>query len=206
MGKKDKRIDHYIAGSAVFARPILNHLRGLIETACPGVEETIKWGFPHFLSDGRILCSMASFKQHCSFAFWKADAMTDPQEILEKVGKTAMGHLGRITTLSELPPDHMMKAYIREAAQLIKEGTKSPPKPKAKPGEKKAMVIPDYFKKALAGNKKALKTFEGFSPTNKKEYVEWVSEAKTELTRSKRLATAVEWMSEGKIRNWKYIK
>jgi len=205
MSKKDKRIDHYIAGSAVFARPILNHLRGLIETACPEAEETIKCGFPHFIFDDRILCSMASFKQHCSFAFWKADAMTDPQEILEKVGKTAMGHLGRITTLSELPPDHMMKAYIREAAQLIKEGIKSPPKPKAK-SEKQALVIPDYFKKALSGNKKAWKTFEGFSPTNKRDYVEWVTEAKTESTRSKRLATALEWMSEGKIRNWKYVK
>jgi uncharacterized protein YdeI (YjbR/CyaY-like superfamily) len=206
MSKTDKRIDHYISDSAVFARPILNHLRSLVETACPEAEETIKWGFPHFIFDGQILCSMASFKQHCSFAFWKADAMSDPQEILEKVGKTAMGHLGRITTLSELPPDHMMKAYIREAARLVKEGIKSPPRPRANAGQKKTLVVPGYFRKALAGNKKALKTFEAFSATNKKEYVEWVSEAKTESTRNKRLATAIEWMSEGKIRNWKYVK
>jgi uncharacterized protein YdeI (YjbR/CyaY-like superfamily) len=206
MGKTDKRIDHYIAGSAVFARPILNHLRLLVQTACPEAEETIKWGFPHFMFDDRILCSMASFKQHCSFIFWQAEAMEDPQNILEKVGRTAMGHLGRITTLSELPPDHMMKAYIRESARLIQEGVKPPAKPRPKPGVKKSLAIPDYFRKALAANKKALKTFEAFSATNKKDYLEWVEEAKTEPTRNKRLSTAIEWMSEGKPRNWKYMK
>ncbi|HEY4155158.1 MAG TPA: DUF1801 domain-containing protein [Puia sp.] len=205
MSKKDKRIDGYIAASEGFARPILNHLRKLVHMVCPEVEETIKWGFPHFEYHGQILCSMASFKQHCSFAFWKGNIMADPDKILEKVGKTGMGHFGRITALSELPADEKLKTYLKEAARLNKEGTRIP-KEKSTPAEKKVLVVPDYLKKALAGNKKALRTFEAFSPSNKKEYVDWITGAKTESTRNSRLETALEWMAEGKIRNWKYVR
>jgi len=201
MGKKDKRIDAYIAKAQPFAKPILTHLRSLIHKACPDVEETMKWSFPHFDYKGNMMCSMASFKQHAAFGFWKASIMKDPKNILNN--SDAMGHLGRITSKNDLPPDNVMIQYIKEAAKLNETGVKLPSKPVK---EKKELKIPDYFMKAIAKNKKALKTFENFSYSNKKEYVEWITDAKTEDTRKKRMETSVEWMSEGKIRNWKYIK
>lgn len=202
MPKKDNRVDTYIAKSRDFAKPILKHLRGLIHKACPDVEETMKWSFPHFDYAGGTICSMASFKQHCAFGFWKASIMKDPNKILS--GKDAMGHFGQIKSINDLPSDKILIAYIKEAARLNKEGAKLPSRTKT--GQKKELIIPDYFRKALKKNKNALKTFEGFSTTNKREYVEWVTDAKTEETRNKRLSTAIEWMAEGKIRNWKYLR
>ena len=201
MGKKDKRVDAYIAKSAGFAKPILNHLRDLVHSGCPDVEETIKWGFPHFDYKG-IMASMASFKEHCAFGFWKASLMTDPENRLTGMGETAMGHFGRITRLTDLPNDKIMLRYIKEAAKLNEEGIKIARKPKST--EKKLLIVPDYFKKALNKNKIASKTFESFSYSHKKDYLEWVTEAKTEETREKRISTALEWMAEGKSRNWKY--
>jgi uncharacterized protein YdeI (YjbR/CyaY-like superfamily) len=204
MGKRDKRIDVYIANSAPFAQPILNHLRELVHAGCPDVEETMKWSMPHFDYQGEILCSMASFKKHCAFGFWKTSLLTDPDQILERVGKTAMGSFGQITDLSDLPSDRVVIKYVKEAAKLNKEGVKVEARRKA--AAKKEIRVPEYFTKALAENKKALKTFDGFSNTNKKEYVEWVAEAKTDETRNKRLETAIEWMAEGKVRHWRYVK
>jgi uncharacterized protein YdeI (YjbR/CyaY-like superfamily) len=204
MGKRDKRIDLYIANSAPFAQPVLNHLREMVHTACPGAEETIKWSFPHFEYSGEILCSMAAFKKHCTFGFWKATLMTDPDQLLQRMGKTAMGSFGQITQLSDLPSDRILIKYIKEAAKLNEEGIRVIAKAKKPPKTK--LEVPDYFTKALVKNKKAHKTFEGFSNTNKKEYVEWITEAKSEATRTKRLETAIEWMSEGKIRHWKYAR
>lgn len=203
MKNQDERIDHYIAKSAIFAQPILMHLRALIHKSCPDVVETIKWGFPHFELAGEILCSMASFKQHCSFGFWKASIMSDPHHLFQRIGKTAMGHLGQINDISALPPDSVLEQYIKEAARLNTEGIKLPAKPKS--AEKTPTHIPEDILNALAANKDALKTFENFSPSNKKEYVEWISGAKTEDTRTRRLETAIEWMAEGKIRHWKYV-
>lgn len=145
---------------------------------------------------------MAAFKQHASFGFWLESKMKDPNKILSR-GKerTGMGHLGKITSVKDFPSDKIIIAYIKEAMALIDKGEKLT---KDKP--KTALKIPTYFKTALSKNKKALNTFEGFSYSNKKEYVLWVTEAKTEETRAKRLKTAIEWMAEGKIRNWKYLK
>ncbi len=200
MGKKDPRVDAYIAKSAGFAKPVLHHLRKLIHAACPDVEETLKWGHPSFTHKG-ILCGLASFKEHCILGFWKGELIVGDNK-----GKTreAMGQFGRITRLADLPNDRVLIGYIKEAVKLNDEGIKLPPKPKSK--EKKELVIPAYFMAALKKNKKALTTFESFSYSNKKEYVEWITEAKTEATRMQRLKTAVEWMSEGKIRNWKYVR
>lgn len=202
MKNTDARIDAYISKSADFAQPVLNHLRKLVHIACPDVQETIKWGFPHFDYKGEILCSFASFKKHCVFGFWKSTLMTDSYGIMETIGRTAMGHLGRITDISELPSDKIIKEYIKEAAKLNADAIKLPSK--SKTASKKELVVPEYFMHALNKNKKALNTFEKFNYTNKKEYVEWVTEAKTEATRTKRLIEAIEWMSEGKIRHWKY--
>lgn len=207
MGTKDPRVDAYIAKSADFAKPILTHLRKLIHDNCPTVEETMKWSFPHFTykSPGernpRVLCSMASFKQHCAFGFWYADggAMSGDPKPAE-----GMGQYGKIASLADLPKDKDLIKQIKSAVKLHDAGIKPAERPRKT--EKKELVVPDYFTAALRKNKKALATFEQFSYTNKKEYVDWVTEAKSEETRKKRLETSVEWMSEGKVRQWKYLK
>ena len=198
MGKKDPQVDSYIARSADFAKPILTRIRDLVHSGCPDVEETLKWGFPHFVHKG-ILCSMAAFKNHCAFGFWKASLIPSVKE--KGKSKEAMGQLGRITSLSDLPKEKEFLRDVKQAARLNESGIKTA-RPKSK--EKKELEIPKYFSAAVAKNKKALTTFQKFSYTNKKEYVDWVTQAKTEDTRKKRLETSVLWMSEGKIRNWKY--
>jgi uncharacterized protein YdeI (YjbR/CyaY-like superfamily) len=204
MAKKDKRIDDYITKSADFAKPILKHFRELVHKTCPDVEETLKWGMPYFDYKGSMMCSMASFKQHCAIGFWKASLMKSGDTLVAKARtEEAMGHLGKITSLKDLPKDSVMVKYIKEAMALNDQGIKLP---QAKATAKKDVEVPAYFLAALKKNKSALKTFEAFSSSNKREYVLWVTEAKTEATRKSRLETAVEWMSEGKIRNWKYIK
>jgi uncharacterized protein YdeI (YjbR/CyaY-like superfamily) len=203
MATKDQRIDAYIAKSAAFAKPILHHLRELVYKACPEAEETMKWSFPHFDYKGEMMCSMAAFKEHCAFTFWKASLMKDPALLHNAQSETAMGHLGRITSLKDLPADKTMIAYIKEAVKLNDDKVKII---KAKPVEKSPLVIPDDLKAALKKNKKAEATFGSFTYSNKKDYVLWITEAKTADTRSKRLAQAVIWMAEGKIRNWKYVK
>lgn len=203
MGRKDDRVDSYIAKSADFAKPILSHLRQLVHSGCPDVEETIKWGFPHFVYNG-LLCSMASFKHQCAFVLWKASAMSDSRKLLSKIGKTAMGNFGQLKSVDDLPSDKIITGYIKEAVRLNDEGVKKPSRPKT--AEKKSLKVPQYFKKALVKNRRALQTFEGFGYTNRKDYVDWVAEAKTHETRDKRLVSSIEWLSEGKVRNWKYVK
>jgi uncharacterized protein YdeI (YjbR/CyaY-like superfamily) len=143
---------------------------------------------------------MAGFKEHCAFGFWKASLILDPAS---NKSDDAMGQFGRITSLKELPPKSVLLGYIKKARQLHDNGVKMPRKPKPR-GEKKELVAPDYFLKAVKKNKKALATFEGFSYSHKKEYVEWVADAKTDETRNRRLQTTVEWLEQGKARNWKY--
>jgi uncharacterized protein YdeI (YjbR/CyaY-like superfamily) len=196
----DPRIDDYVKKAASFAQPILQHLRLLVHKACPDVQETMKWSFPHFDYKG-ILCSMAAFKQHCTFGFWKASIMKDPEQILKLVGKTAMGHFDKITSLKDLPSDKIMIAYIKEAVRLNEEGTRIASKEKKPKAE---IAMPEEFAIALKRNKKALAAFEQFSQSHKREYLEWITEAKTEATREKRIEKTIEWLTEGKSRNWKY--
>jgi uncharacterized protein YdeI (YjbR/CyaY-like superfamily) len=203
MAKKDPRIDAYIEKSAAFAQPILKHLRKLVHLACPEAEETMKWSFPHFDYKGEMMCSMAAFKQHAVLNFWKAALMKDPSLIENAKSEVAMGHFGRIVSLKDLPADKKILGYIKEAMLLNEKGIKVA---KPKPAAKAELEIPDYFTKAVKKNKKAWATFESFSYSNKKEYVEWVKEAKTAETRDKRLEQGIEWMAEGKVRNWKYVK
>jgi uncharacterized protein YdeI (YjbR/CyaY-like superfamily) len=201
MGKKDPGVDAYIGKSADFAKPILNHIRKIIHDTCPDVKEEVKWRMPNFLHYG-IMCNMAAFKEHCAFGFWKGklifgDKYSDGEE-------EAMGSFGRITKISDLPPDKILIGYIKKAMKLNEEGVKAPAVRKGR--EKAGLAVPSYFMDALKKNKKAFATFESFSPGNKRDYIEWITEAKTEETRKKRLETAIEWMAEGKIRNWKYVK
>jgi uncharacterized protein YdeI (YjbR/CyaY-like superfamily) len=201
MGTKDKRVDLYIAKSADFAKPILLHLRELVHKACPAVEEKMKWSFPHFDYKG-MMCSMAAFKEHCAFGFWKATLMKDAHKF-GRGNDAAMGHLGKITSLDQVPSDKTLLAYIKEAMKLNDDGVKLPPRQKV-PNEKKVLVVPDYLKKALSKNKKAHQQFTAFSYSKKRDYIEYLTEARTEDTRVKRLSTAIEWIAEGKGRNWKY--
>lgn len=202
MGKKDKSVDAYISQSQDFAKPILKHIRELIHKGCPDIEEKMKWSFPTFNYKGSILCNMAAFKQHATFGFWKASLLRS-KGIMPQADKSAMGQFGKITRLSDLPADKTILKIIRETVKLEDEGVKLTKKKIAK---KKEAVVPDYFTKALNKNKKAKKTFDNFSPSNKREYIEWITEAKTEETRNRRLDTSIEWLSEGKPRNWKYMK
>jgi uncharacterized protein YdeI (YjbR/CyaY-like superfamily) len=198
------KIDAYLQKVQPFALPIMLHLRELVHTACPQVEEAWKWSFPHFLYRGNILCSMAAFSKHCAFGFWLAAEMNDPQDILrEGVERNAMGHLGKITSVADLPTDNTLIRYIQHAAELIDLGV-TQKKKQAK--EKKELIIPTYFKKELIQNKKAAATFTQFSESCKREYLDWITEAKTEATREKRIAQTLIWLEEGKKRNWKYEK
>jgi len=199
MLKKDPRIDAYIAKAADFAQPILKHIRKLVHAACPEVLETMKWSFPHFEHKG-VLCSMASFKQHCSFGFWKGDLIFGKRRTEDE----AMGQFGRLTTISDLPNNKTLTSYIKKAAQLNEAGIKKPAP--VRPKIRKELVVPDYFSAALKWNKKAQATFESFSCSHKSEYVEWVVEAKREETQEQRLKTAIEWLAHGKTRHWKYKK
>ncbi|MBC7861620.1 MAG: YdeI/OmpD-associated family protein [Bacteroidia bacterium] len=204
MKNTDKRVDDYIEKAQDFAKPILIHMRQLIHKACPDVQETWKWSFPNFGYKGEMMCHIASFKQHCAFGFWKAAIMEDKKNVLEKQNREAMGHMGRITTLKDLPSDKIIIALVKQAMKLNDEGKKLPPRKKASDKEKKELKVPADFLKAISKNKKALATFNAFSYSNKKEYIEWITEAKTEETKEKRMATAVDWMEDGKSRHWKY--
>lgn len=199
MGTRDPRFDAYIARSADFAKPILEYLREVVHEACPEVKEDMKWSMPHFMYKG-MFCGMASFKEHVTFGFWKGALVADGN------GRDAeaMGQFGRITKVSDLPPKKVLMEYIKAAKKLNDDGVKSPARSKPKP--KKALPVPQDLSAALKRNKKAMATFDGFTPSHRREYVEWITQAKGEDTRKRRLDTAIEWMSEGKPRNWKYMK
>ncbi|MCE6990915.1 YdeI family protein [Dyadobacter sp. CY323] len=203
MQHTDPRVDTYILKSADFAIPILEYLRAVIHNACPEVKETMKWSFPNFDYHGSIMCNMASFKGHCSFGFWLASQLTDPHNVLTTGDeKNAMGQLGKIKSLDDLPSEEYLTGLVKEAMHLIDSGVKQ--KRSEKSAEPKELAIPDYVPEALSKSPKAQETFAKFSYSNKKDYIEWFEEAKTEATRNKRVATAIEWMEEGKSRNWKY--
>ena len=202
MGKTDERIDAYIANSAPFAQPILTHLRALIHEVCPDVVETWKWSFPNFDCNGESFVSMASFKNHCSFGFWRASIMEDPDNILQISEKAGMGNLGKITNISELPSDSVLKKYLKAAIKLNEDGVKVPKAVKTKPAA--TVATPDDLVAALAAHETANEVYSKFSNSHKKEYVEWIEEAKTLNTRNKRIAQAVEMIAENKSKNWKY--
>lgn len=196
--KKDPRIDAYIAKSAPFARPILLHLRRLVHRACPEAEEAMKWSSPFFLYHGKILCFTAAFKGHLAFGFW-GPAMKKVLEADDRV-KDGRGLLGRITGLEDLPADKVLIGYIQAARKFHDAGLPSRPKPKPKP----ALPVPADLADALKLSRKAAAAWANFSPSCRREYIEWITEAKRPETRESRLLTTIEWVAEGKSRNWKY--
>lgn len=201
MEKFDERIDTYIEKAKPFAQPVLNHLRKIIHQASPLINETIKWGFPHFVYKS-TLCSMASFNSHCAFGFWKSSLMSDPYQLF-KEKESAMGSIGRIESLADLPIDKILTEYVLEALKIDESGVKIK---KALSIPKAEIEMPIYFASELAHQPKAKEQFESFSPSHRREYLEWITTAKTEATRLKRIATTIEWLNEGKSLNWKYQK
>ena len=195
---RDPRVDAYIERTAPFAQPLLKKLRDGVHAAHPGITESIKWGAPHFMYGGRLMANMAAFKAHCSFGFWMGDQIAGA----DKAGE-AMGQFGRIASAADLPSPAKLKTMVREATALIDAG--APPRSNRRSAEPKPPAVPpDFFREALGRHPKARATFEAFPPSQQREYVEWLAEAKLEATREKRLAQALEWLAEGKRRNWKY--
>jgi uncharacterized protein YdeI (YjbR/CyaY-like superfamily) len=201
MGKKDPRVDAYIDKAAPFARPILTHLRRTIHAAIPEVTETIKWGFPHFDYKG-IFCSMAAFKAHCAFGFWQHDLLQKKIGLGGGAAKQAMGSFGRIASKDDLPEGARLRRILAEAKALRDSGEKAPRTKRTRP----AIEPPDDVLAALRKNAKARAAFESFPPSHRREYLEWITGAKGEETRKRRLETALAWMAEGKSRNWKYAR
>jgi uncharacterized protein YdeI (YjbR/CyaY-like superfamily) len=196
------QVDQYIINSAEFAIPILDHLRNLVHKADARIEEKMKWSMPFFDFKGTV-CHMASFKHHCAFGFWKGSLMQDEYGIFKERSE-AMGLLGKIASLEDLPSDEILIAYIQQAIKLNEDNIKLPAKPKST--AQKELVIPEYLIEALQEDPEALAVFQNFSTSNKKDYVLWLEEAKTETTRQKRLVTTLVWLAEGKTRMWKYKK
>ena len=193
---RDPRIDAYIAKAAPFARPILEKVRERVHAAAPEAEETMKWSAPGFTVDGKILLMMAAFKAHAALNFWRG------QEIGDKSPKAgAMGQFGRLTSVDDLPPNEDLDELIREAAALAKT---APAPRKVKHEPKPPAELHPEFAAALTANPKAKAVLDGFPPSAQRDYLNWVAEARQEATRAKRIATAIEWLSEGKKRHWKY--
>jgi uncharacterized protein YdeI (YjbR/CyaY-like superfamily) len=199
MGQRDPRIDAYIASSADFAQPILIHLRELVHAVCPDCEETLKWSAPSFTYRGKILCGLAAFKHHASFGLWQGAMVMGSEGRNPDAG---MGQFGRLTGVADLPGKRELTGYVRQAMKLIEEGVKRAPAKDGKP--RPQAEVPADLVAALEKNPAARAAFDAFPPSAKREYVEWITEAKREETRAKRLVRAVEWMSEGRRRNWKY--
>ena len=198
MGSRDPRIDAYIARSADFAKPILDHIRATVHSACPETEEKIKWGFPHFDYKGQMLCSMAAFKQHAAFGFWKGALVLGAGQT-----RDAMGSFGRLASLKDLPPRKALAEYIRKAMALNDAGVKVA---RAKKRPAPAPKMPADFAAALKRVKGAWEQWEAFPPSHRKEYLAWIVGAKQQATRERRMQTAVAQIREGKSQNWKYAR
>ncbi|WP_316845505.1 YdeI/OmpD-associated family protein [Pedobacter psychrodurus] len=203
MSTFNPKFDEYIAGSADFAKPILSYLREIIHEACPEVEEIIKWGIPHFDYKGDMMCILAAYKNHCSFSLYKAELMRD-QKLIDsvKAGKK-MGYMDKIKALSDLPDKKTLVAYIKEAMVLNETGVK-----KVKPvaDKPKTIEVPDYFSERLEGHPVAKEIFDSKTPSFRKDYLVWITDAKTEATRQKRIDQSLEWIAEGQGRFWQYEK
>lgn len=197
MGTKNPRVDEYIARAPAFAKPILAEIRERVHAACPDVEETIKWRQPSFEYHG-LMCGMAAFKEHCVFGYWKAPLVLGSAA----EGANAMGYRDKITSVADLPSKSAFRAHVRKAMELNQAGITVERPVKARKPE---IVVPADLAAAVKKNRKAQATFDQFSPSHRREYVEWVMEAKTDATRANRLQQTVEWLAEGKPRNWKYM-
>jgi len=203
---RNPQVDLYIAQAKPFAQPILHHLRALVHQACPGVEETVKWSRPFFEYKGHILANMSAFNAHCSFGFWGQEIGQVLRDA-EALRQDGMGSLGKITTLANLPSDLQMREWLQQAKSFIDEGRYTSPiaaRNKVVKAPKPALEPPPEFTQALQSNPKAQQTFQNFAPSCQREYLEWFAQAKQPATREKRINQAIQMLSEGKQRHWKY--
>jgi uncharacterized protein YdeI (YjbR/CyaY-like superfamily) len=196
MSSRDKRIDAYIAKSADFAKPILTHIRAVVHTACPDVEETLKWGSPAYMHEG-ILCITAAFKAHCALVLWRAPLIVGAVK-----SRDARGHFGKLTSVGDLPSKKILVGLLTQAVKLNEAGTKTSQRAKGKP--KKALPTPVDLAAGLKKSAKAKAAWAEFAPSHRREYIEWITEAKRPETRAERLKTTLAWVKDGKQRHWKY--
>lgn len=202
MSNRSPQVDQVILKAAAFAQPILTHFRDLVHAVCPEVEEKIKWGMPFFVYKDDNLCHMAAFKQHCAIGFWKAK-LIDEKLVAKAKTEEAMGHFGKITSIKDLPSDKLLTKWIKAGMQLNDAGIKltKPPVEKNKPVE-----VPADIQKVINKNAKAKKTWIAFSNSHRKEYIQWITEAKTSVTKEKRITTMLQLLEEGNARYWKSAK
>lgn len=196
MPSRDKRIDAYIAKAAPFARPILTHIRGVVHTACPDVEETLKWGAPAYMHHG-ILCITAAFKAHCALVLWRAPLIVGAVK-----SRDARGHFGKLTSVKDLPSKGVLVGLLKQGVKLNESGAK--PSQRAKGKAKKPVATPADLAAGLKKSAKARAAWAEFSPSARREYIDWITEAKRPETRAERLKTTLQWVAQGKQRNWKY--
>ena len=196
----DPRVDAYIQQAAPFAQPILTKIRAAFHAGCPDLEETIKWGVPSF-ERGGMLGGMASFKKHVSYGFWRAGEMDDPHDLLGKERKASFMRI-RAESVKDLPTKTVLVSYVKQARRLNEAG--QPVRAKKKPAQTTPKA-PAELTRAIQASPKAAAFWKTLAPGYRKEYVEWVTDAKREATREKRLLQTVEWLAEGKKRNWKYM-
>lgn len=199
---KSVQVDQYILKSPDFAQIILDHIRFLVHSACPDIQEQIKWGFPNFIYKGKILCHMAAYKQHCSFGFWNSEHLEDQHQILQKIGKTSMGQIGRIESIEQFPDGDIVFDLLKSAMHQIDSGIV----PKKSSKASKPVDLPEILISALNQAPEAKAHFERFTASQKREYIDWIKDAKADATKERRLQTIIEWVSEGKTRQWKYQK
>ena len=197
------KVDAYLAAAEDFAKPIMTHLRALLHTTCPEVVEEMKWGIPHFDYKGEMMCIFAASKKHCSFGFWKDALMVDPRFQANSSLPAIKRYMGRLTKLSDLPSDEELTGFIREAMALNENGVKLPPREVKTP---KVLAMPPEFAACLAQNPTAQAAFASRSDAFRKDYLIWITDAKTDATRQKRIDEAVGWIADGKGRFWKYEK
>jgi uncharacterized protein YdeI (YjbR/CyaY-like superfamily) len=205
---RNPKVDAYIEKAQSFAQPILVHLRKAIHAGCLQVEETIKWSMPFFEYHGVILCNMSAFKEHCRFGFWglEISAVLRKEGIVREGGAST---LGRITSVDALPSQKKIIDWVERAAALIESGQERSPvaaRTRAPKPARTALKTPPDFNRALSKNKKAATAFAAFSPSCRREYIDWIVEAKRPETREQRITKAVDWIAQGKQRNWKYQK
>ena len=193
---RDPRIDAYVAKAQPFAQPILEHVRTRVHAVLPDVEETVKWSMPAYTLGGKIVLITAAFKAHLALNFWRGQELRG-----DGANADAMGQFGKIKSLADLPPDKEFDRLIREAADLAKC---APAPRKTKHALKPAPGLHPEFAAALAKAPQAKAVLDSFPPSAQRDYFEWIADAKQDATRQKRIATAIEWLGEGKRRHWKY--
>ena len=232
MASSDRRVDAYIAHAAPFAQPILARLREDVHAACPDAEEAVKWSMPFFMHAGRNLAHMAAFKAHCAFGFELGRAVVDLGREAQAMGQfgritklddlppraevrklvTKAAALIDAGTRPPRAPKNVFGAVADSDADggpAIRTGNGAaggaPELPQ--PPAARIMVVPELppaFAAALARQASARRFFDSLAPGHRRDYVLWIAEAKREETRLRRIAQALDWLAEGKRRNWRY--